>query len=246
MKAMEPVKPIFRAGLSEQVADQIADMIAARHWKPGEKLPSEAELCKVFGVSRPSLREALKSLAFVGLVEMRTGQGTFVAAGPGKFLDRLCTHGLLTNDESVEDLTAARLALEGELAALCAQRASREQLQSLETLVERIRVCTDRETFLQLDLDFHLAIAAYARSQILARLLRAIRGLLQEVIRKSAQLPGDQVLTYEQHLRILRALKEGNSRDARKAMRKHIRTFQRGYRLLAKVSRKPAPERSGD
>lgn len=236
MSLMESVKPVVRTGLSEQVAVQIADMIAAGRWKPGEKLPSEAELCKAFGISRPSVREALKSLAFAGLVDMRTGQGTYVAEGPSKFLDRLCTHGLLNSQESVEDLTAARLAIEGELAALCAQRATPGQLSELEDLVKRIRECRNGDEYLELDLQFHLSIAAFSRSQILAQLLRAIRGLLQEVIRKSAQLPGDQELTYQQHHKVWRAIAERNPRRARSAMRNHLRTFQRGYTLLAKMS----------
>src|SRR5690242_13464300 len=118
---IEAIKPLSRTGLSEQVAAQIAGMISSGQWKPGEKLPSEAELCKAFQISRPSIREALKSLAFAGLVDMRTGQGTFVAQGPSRFLDRFCAHGLLNSRESVADLTTARIALEGELAALCAQ-----------------------------------------------------------------------------------------------------------------------------
>lgn len=236
MSMIEPVKPIVRTGLSEQVADQIAEMISGGRWRPGEKLPSEAELCKAFGVSRPSLREALKSLAFAGLVDMRSGQGTYVADGPWKFLDRLCAHGMLTTADSVGDLTTARLALEGELAALCAQRATDDELEHLKSLVSQIETCDTVEGFLRLDLEFHLAVAAYARSKILARFLRGIRGLLQEVIRKSADLPGDQSLTYEQHSLILSCLQERNPRKARSAMRKHIRTFQRSYSLLAKLT----------
>ncbi len=236
MTSIKAVRPLTRATLSEQVAEQIADMIATGHWKPGDKLPSEAELCKVFHISRPSVREALKSLSFAGLVNMRTGQGSYVTEGPSKLLDRLCAHGLLTNQESVEDLTTTRLVLEGELAGLCAQRATLEELEELDRLVASIKASTTREDFLELDLQFHLAIAAYSRSQILAQLLRAIRGLLQELIRKSADLPGDKELTCSQHERILAALKERNPRKARSAMRIHLRTFQRGYDLLMKLS----------
>lgn len=230
------VRPVSRTSLSEQVAIQIADMISMGRWKPGEKLPSEAELCKAFGISRPSIREALKSLAFAGMVEMRSGQGSYVADGSSKFLDRLCAHGLLNSQESVADLTTARLALESELASMCSLRATNEELDNLEILVSQIRSCTDDDEFLALDLQFHLAIATYSGSRILARLLRAVRSLLQELIRKSAELPGDKELTYEQHMKILQALRERNPRSARSAMRAHLKTFQRAYSLLSKVS----------
>jgi GntR family transcriptional repressor for pyruvate dehydrogenase complex len=163
---------------------------------------------------------------------MRTGQGTFVAQGPSKFLDRFCAHGLLNSRESVEDLTTARIALEGELAALCAQRASADQVSQLENLVARIKNCREEEEFLELDLQFHLAIASFSRNEILAQFLRAIRSLLQEVIRKSAQLPNDRKLTYEQHLKVCRAIRDKNGRKARAAMRSHLKTFQAGYNLL--------------
>jgi len=241
MTSIEPVRPLARATLSEQVAVQIADLIAAGHWKPRDKLPSEAELCKIFNISRPSVREALKSLSFAGLVNMRSGQGSFVAEGPSKLLERLCAHGLLTSRESVEDLTTTRLVLEGELAGLCAQRATPQELDEIERLVIAIRQAENRESFLELDLQFHLAIATYSRNQILSQLLRAIRGLLQELIRKSADLPGDKDLTCAQHEKILEALKQRDPRKARSAMRVHLRTFQQGYDLLSKLLNGPQP-----
>lgn len=240
--AMQTIRPISRTTLSEQVAIQITEMIAARTWKPGQALPSEADLCRAFGISRPTVREALKALDFVGLVQMRTGHRAYVSEGPAKFVDRLCTHGLINSQEDVEDLTLSRLVLEGELAALCAQRVSDEELQNLETLVDQIGRCTNHEESLELDLQFHLAIATYSRSKILAQMLRAIRGLLQEVIRRCAQLPGDKELTYDQHKNILRALKERNSRKARSAMREHLTTFRRSYGLLVKVSESEGQE----
>lgn len=232
------------------MAVQIAEMIAARKWKPGDAIPSEVDLCRAFGISRPTVREALKALDFVGLVHMRTGHRTYVSEGPAKFVDRLCTHGLLNSQEDVEDLTLSRLILEGELAALCAQTVTGEELQNLESLVDQIGNCTNYEESLELDLQFHLAIATYSRSTILARLLRALRGLLQEVIRRSAELPGDKELTYGQHKKILEALKERSARKARGAMREHLRTFRRSYRLLVKMSEsdnkdsEPIPELS--
>jgi DNA-binding FadR family transcriptional regulator len=233
---MQTIRPITRTTLSEQVANQIAEMIASRTWKPGEAIPSEADLCRAFGISRPTVREALKALDFVGLVQMRTGHRAYVSEGPAKFFDRVCTHGLISSQEDVEDLTLSRLVLEGELAALCAQRVTDEELQNLETLVDQIGRCTNPEESLELDLQFHLAIATYSRSKILAQMLRAIRGLLREVIRKCAQLPGDRELTYDQHKNILQALKERNRRKARGAMREHLSTFRRSYSLLFKVS----------
>ena len=75
-KLLNSLDPLPRATLSEQVAKQLAARITAGDWKPGEKLPSEAELCKALGVGRSSLREALTSLAFIGLIRVRAGGGS--------------------------------------------------------------------------------------------------------------------------------------------------------------------------
>ncbi len=243
---MSSLKPVQRATLSEQVALQIVGMISAGRWKPGEKLPPESELCRALKVGRSSLREALKSLAFIGTVRMRAGDGTYVAEGPSKVVDRILTQGLLTTEKDVNDLCETRISLEIETAALCAQRARDEDLRNLERLVAEMNQCVlgDGEGFLALDLNFHLAIAASSQNQVLAQLLRTIRSLLQELIMKSQQLPGARQLAYAQHKQILDALVQRNPRKARSTMRSHLQTFQRGYKILLKASESKARESS--
>jgi len=84
-KLLNGLDPLPRATLSEQVAKQLAARITAGDWQPGEKLPSEAELCKAFHVGRSSLREALTSLAFIGLIRVRAGGGSYVAEQPSAY-----------------------------------------------------------------------------------------------------------------------------------------------------------------
>lgn len=217
---------------------QIAETLSAGRWGPGEKLPPEAELCRVMGVSRSTVREALRSLAFVGLLRMRTGQGTFVSEGPPRFLTRLLAHGRLNTAKDVKDLTEARMALETELVALCAQRASNEELSTLASLVLEMGTSHEQsaENFVQLDLQFHLAIAAYSRNPILEQFLQGIRGLLQEAMLRSSQFSGDRSNAYAQHQKILEALKERKPRKARSAIRTHLLTFQRVYLVFLKAS----------
>ncbi|MGH7867251.1 MAG: FCD domain-containing protein, partial [Candidatus Dormibacteraceae bacterium] len=93
-----------------------------------------------------------------------------------------------------------------------------------------------RQEFLGLDLQFHLSIAEYSQNKVLAQLLRTIRGLLQEVIEKSAKIPGSLELALEQHRKILDPLRERNARRARAAMRDHLRTFERGYKIIVGAS----------
>lgn len=234
------LKAVPRTTLSEQVAEQIAELIFSGEWKPGIKLPSESELGRSLGVSRSTVREALKALAFVGIVVMKNGRGSYVSETSGPFVDRTLAYGLLCTERDVRDLADARMALESELVMLCAERATDEQLGLIEQIAARMleNLLNGGEQFLDLDLEFHLAIATYSGSKILVQLLRTIRELLEESIRKTAQFPGDREVTYAQHSRILEALKERNARKARNAMRDHLRTFRQGYSLFLR-SRSP-------
>ena len=118
MSDLAPLKPVSRTTLSEQVALQLASELESKRWKPGEKLPSEAELCKVFNVGRSTLREALKSLSFIGLIRMRAGGGSYVAEQRSRYMDGpLLGKGVLNTKKDVNDLSEARLLLETEVAS---------------------------------------------------------------------------------------------------------------------------------
>jgi len=238
MKAIAPLKPVSRTTLSEQVGLQLAAEVAAKRWQPGDKLPSEAELCRAFNVGRSTLREALKSLAFVGIIRMRAGGGSYVADRPSKYVDRpLLARGILSTEKDIKDLSEARLVLESELTSLCARRATRRDLATLEDLTRKMKVAKneDRGKFQQLDLEFHLSIAGSSKNEVLAELLGHIRGALQELIRKSLLLPNGMDLACKQHEKILEALKQRNPAAARKAIRAHLSAFQRGYKVLLRT-----------
>jgi len=238
MKTIAPLKPVSRTTLSEQVALQLAAEVAAKRWRPGDKLPSEAELCRAFNVGRSTLREALKSLAFIGIIRMRAGGGSYVAERPSRYVDRqLLARGILSTEKDVTDLSEARLVLESELTSLCARRATRRDLATLEDLASKMKVAKDEDRwkFQQLDLEFHLSIAASSKNEVLSDLLGHIRVALQELIRKSLLLPDGMNLACKQHDKILVALKQRNPPGARTAMRAHLSTFQRGYKVLLRT-----------
>lgn len=239
-RAIPTLKPVSRTTLSEQVAMQLASELAAHRWKPGEKLPSEAELCKVFKVGRSTLREALKSLSFIGMIWMRAGGGSYVAEQRSAYLDGpLLAQGALNTQKSVNDLSEARLVLEAEVAGLCAERATHRDFARLEEILREMKAAIDRDhaSFKELDLKFHLEIAAASKNEVLAELLKHIRAGLQELIAKSLLLPAGMELAYKQHRAVLDALQHRNPARARKAMRTHLRAFQRGYKVLFQIPR---------
>lgn len=232
------MRAVARVTLGEQVAAQLADMIADNHWKAGERLPPEAELCEVLNVGRSTLREALKSLAFIGMVRMRAGDGTYVAEESRGLLHRLLAKGLLKSQKDLEDVCETRILLETELAALAAERRTPEDESILRDLVAKGRDDLKRggKQYSKADLDFHIAVANCSHNNLLPRLLLDIRGLLVEWIRKSQELPGVRENAQEQHESILQAIVRRDPERAKLEMRSHLATFEKAYTLLGRLS----------
>jgi DNA-binding FadR family transcriptional regulator len=232
------LKPVSRVTLGEQVAAQLAAQISEGRWLPGDKLPSESELCATLRIGRSTLREALKSLAFVGLVQMRPGNGTYVMDSTQFLLDRLRAGGLMRTDKELQDVIEARLILETETAALAAERSETADLDKLQEILEQMKLGLDGEgrDYADLDVQFHLGIATCSKNQVLQELLAPIRGVLQEFIAKSQELPGIKQNAHEHHAKILSALRQRNPEKARRAMRAHLHTCERAFTLLEKIS----------
>jgi GntR family transcriptional repressor for pyruvate dehydrogenase complex len=235
---MPKLKPVSRVTLGEQVASQLAGQISEGRWLPGDKLPSESELCTVLHIGRSTLREALKSLSFVGLVRMRPGEGTFVLDNTRLLVDRIRTGGLLKTEKELQDVSEARLILETELAALAAERSEPADIEKLENLLAEMKLCVDADgrKYAALDVDFHLAIATCSKNQLLHELLAPIRSVLQEFIAKSQELPGMRQNAQEHHAKIVAALRQRNPEKARREMRSHLQTCEKAFTLLEKIS----------
>ncbi|HXE11064.1 MAG TPA: FadR/GntR family transcriptional regulator [Bryobacteraceae bacterium] len=235
---MSGLKAVARITLAEQVALQVADMIAGNRWKAGDRLPPEMELCSALNVGRSTLREALKSLAFVGMVRMRAGDGTYVAEPSRGLLDRILAKGLLKTEKDLADVCETRIVLETQLAALAAERVTRKGLAHLKELVREGEQSLRGQgrSYIDIDLDFHLAIADCSGNRLLPRLLADIRGLLVEWIAKSQELPGVRRNAQEQHERIFKSIADKNPEAARNEMQAHLETFQRAYKLLGRIS----------
>lgn len=235
---MPHLKPVSRVTIGEQVALQLAERIAEGRWSVGEKLPPEADLCRALGIGRSTLREALKSLAFIGMVRMRAGDGTYVAERSPGLLDRILARGRLTSEKDLAEVCEARMVLETELAAMAAERAAPADLDLLRSVVAESQrsLAGEGRDFIELDLEFHLAVAAAARNGVLRQLLTHIRGVLLEWITKSQELPGLRENAVAQHRRIFEAIQSRRPDAARDAMQAHLATFQSAYTLLGRIA----------
>lgn len=237
-----PVRPLG-SKLSSRVADQIQALIAARRLKPGDRLPSEAELARSLRVSRPSLREALKTLAAVGLLEIRHGQGTYVRSGDvDRALDR-ATSAWFGGHGTGRHLLEMRQLLEPPAAAWAAERATAEERRALAEVVTRMKAVRPDdsdlvETLERLDTELHQRIAEATHNALLVRVMRSLLDLLSESRKRSLRIPGQGLKSVRYHEAIVRAIARGDPRGASRAMREHLEDVLRAVTRQRPIPRK--------
>jgi GntR family transcriptional regulator, transcriptional repressor for pyruvate dehydrogenase complex len=232
------IKRVTKISISDEIAKQIMDLISRGELKPGDHLPSERELCKDFGASRSSLREALRCLSIVGVLNARVGEGTSVADDGEKFLRKIIEWRLITERHDIENLLEVRMALEGVSAANTARHATAEQVEELRKLIAKMKSSLkDEKTFAALDLEFHVAMAEASGNQLVSDLIALVRGQLLKALHKVLVVPHALPLALKEHTAIFDAIERRDPDGAREAMQKH---------LLAHLMRYNAANRNGN
>lgn len=218
------IKRVQKISISEEIAKQIMDLISRGELKPGDHLPSERELCKDFGASRSSLREALRCLSIVGVLNARVGEGTSVARDGEKFLRKIIEWRLITEKHDIENLLEVRIALEGVSAANTARHATEEQIENLRKLINKMQnVLGDEKSFANLDLEFHVAIANASGNSLVSDLIELVRSQLVKALHKVLVVPHALPLTYKEHRAIFAAIERHDPNAARDAMQAHLK-----------------------
>src|ERR1700733_4197620 len=217
------IRRVTKVSISEEIAQQIMDLIASGDLKPGQRLPSERELCKNFGAGRSSLREALRCLSIVGVLNARVGEGTSVAEDGGKFLRKIMEWRLISEKHDIENLLEVRIALEGISAANSALHATAQDLEKAHKLLARMKTSLkDTKDFAILDLEFHITIADASGNALLSDLISVIRSQLARALSRVLQLPNALPLSFKEHVTILEAIERHDPEEARKAMHDHL------------------------
>lgn len=163
--------------VTDAAIEKVKGMIVSGELRPGDRLPREADLAQRLGLSRNSLREAVRALTLVRILDVRHGDGTYVTSlEPGVLLDALSFVVDLHQDRSVLYFLQARRVLEAEAAALAAQNIDEEGLAELRRLIETSRDCATAEEFVDNDLGFHRRIAVASGNPVLASLLDTVSG----------------------------------------------------------------------
>ena len=218
---------IRRDKVYEGVAKQIERLILKK-LQPGDKLPSERELVETLGVSRSSIRDAIRSLELMGMVEPRQGAGTIVREMSSESLANPLANALKRKEELIGELLDFRKMLEPQLAARAATRVSVNQISEMEAILDRqeAKLRAGENTIAE-DSEFHYAIALASGNTVVLKVLDTLMDLLRDSRQRSLQVEGRPQKSLAGHRRILAAIKRRDAEAAGAAMLLHIENVQK-------------------
>jgi GntR family transcriptional regulator, transcriptional repressor for pyruvate dehydrogenase complex len=220
---MLPLEPVRRSRVSEDIATQILQLMGDGRLTAGSRLPSERELASRLGVSRPSVREALRQLELMGVIESRQGAGAFVKEVSDEDLMQPLALLLRGRKHLLSDILETRRLIEPHLAWLAAQKATPEDVAELEDLTARQQTKTNAgEMAIEEDGAFHHALARASGNRVLLLLVESCMDLLLESRKRNLQSPERARRSVQGHADLLAAIKAGDAPAARDAMCRHI------------------------
>jgi GntR family transcriptional repressor for pyruvate dehydrogenase complex len=201
-------------------------MIVSGTLKKGDKLPSERELVEHLQVSRTSIREALRALQIMGLVECRQGEGNYITQSFENSLFEPLSVMFMLQESNPSEIIEVRKIIEIETAAIAAQKITKEEIESLEILLRVFESSINEDDNVKIDKKFHYEIAQASRNFLILNILNAISSLIDSFIkdaRKKILVDEKNIeVLAKQHWDIYEALKSHNSKKAAEAMKKHL------------------------
>jgi GntR family transcriptional repressor for pyruvate dehydrogenase complex len=216
-------KSIKHSRLSDEVANQIRSLISEGKLKPGDRLPPERELTKQFGVSRPSLREALNSLVAMGFLESKQSKRTFVKSVASERMEDPLAFLIKTDTQKIFDLIEVRKAMEVWGASQAAQRATEEDIRRLESIIEEMaKAIEEGRDWDKEDADFHLAIAQATHNLVQTHIMSTLYDLLRESVARIFTDKTKMKKLFQQHSQIVNAIKNRSPEKARERTLEHL------------------------
>jgi len=225
-----PLKPIKPKRISDQVFDQLRELIFRGTLKAGEKMLTERELAVQMNVSRTTVRDAIQRLVAKGLIVQRQGQGTFVGSYDADNKNPIIK-AIEDQNTSLEDLLEVRMGLECNAAALAAVRADESDLKAMSRCIDEMEkeINSDRLGN-EADASFHMAIAYASKNPLHILIMRNFHDYLlhgiRENLRSLYEEPGNIKIILDQHRKILKAITARDAEKAFQTIQNHIRFVQ--------------------
>jgi len=215
---------LSKSTLADKIAKRIARMVREGDYQAGDRLPTISEMSDNFGVGHPTLREALKKLETLGVVQVKHGSGVYVQSN-GDLL--LVSNPLLFGEVSKEvllDLIEARIAIETESARLAAQNASPDHVERMEELLnEAMSNIDDDKALTETNMKFHREIALASGNVVIGQILEVISNLFEHEQRTILDIYGSREEDHEEHYNIFDAIRAGDESLAEDRMRTHLK-----------------------
>lgn len=228
-------QPVEQRSLVAELTQRLLDYLLSGDLKPGSRLPSERQLSETLGMGRSTLRESLKALTLLGLLDVRQGDGTYLRKADSVLLPRVIEWGLLLGEKRTMDLVEARYEIEIIIAELAAQRRDSFAVEDLRKMLQRMETAgLHYHEFVDADVAFHLKLAEIARNSVLRDILSSIQALLRAWIIRVLESAGNTTFSYKEHLAIFDAIERGDAKGAGDAMRAHMNSARN--RLLKAIS----------
>jgi len=205
----------------ELILDEITRLITEGILKPGDRLPSESELAERFGVGRSSLREAMRALQLLGIVEVIQGKGTFLRQT--HMLPLATDWARLSRMGLISQVMEARQIIEVAIAQLAAERATEEDIAVMRAAIRRAEEAHgDSVISGEASVDFHLALAEATHNEVLALMYKTVRDLYLETARQTQMTPESAENRLQDHRQILESVEQQDPELASKLMAEHI------------------------
>lgn len=211
--------------LRNEVTDYIKGLINSGQLKPGDRLPTERMMAENFAVSRTVIRDAVKTLAGIGLLEVKHGVGIFVATVDGTMVGKQLASLLFHHLDTIEYVYEVRILLEKAAAFWAAERCTKEDYEKIKNLLEEARHVNPEDyptDFAELNRNFHLCIAEASQNPVVAMMTENILDLLENTADETPRIPGRALRSIDQHEKVLEAIIEHKPEEAKRAMEEHL------------------------
>ena len=240
------MEKVRRTSLSDAVTESVIAQIREGRYRAGDRLPTERELAEQLGVGRTSVREGLRFLEKLGILDIRQGTGTVVRSlSLGEIFEHLIPVQTIIElpGRDVRDIMHVRRILEAESAHLAAGHATEEQLGRLEDLLDGMAASLDDpRRYLEMDLEFHVLVGEAASNPVLAQLIGLIRDIYTRYFEIVLKDPEMNETSLGFHRRLLAALRDRNPEAARQHILDHLAQAERDVlRLLEADENHPRP-----
>ena len=223
---------VKRTNLYEQIADALENAIlqtgvntlAEGESRGEDKLPSEQALAAKFGVSRTVIREALKLVKERGLIEQRTGEGSYLTKPRPDAISSVVGRMILMDNISDDEIFSVRGILEIAACRLAAEYADEADMERMQSILDAMKAnLQDDDAIIRMDTDFHIAMAKASKNKLLGMLVEAMTVLIREFIRKTIHTPGAKADGMMRHALIMDAIKSRDPDVAEAAIQNHLK-----------------------